>query len=119
MTPEELKTRHGAMHRALDELAACFLAETDCKELPTDTTLARFMEWSWSMTHKPTCVRQHPDQPEHGEERLASHVAGCLEAVNAATIWSVTPAHGTRLAHIKKKLTELHEILEPPLAEKG
>lgn len=47
--------RHKQLHSALDELAACYLEETDFKKLFKETTVWELMEWSFKMTQEATC----------------------------------------------------------------
>ncbi len=63
MTKEEVIERHKELHNSLDELIACFITETE--NLPSETTLMEFMEWSHSMTKDPTCVEKHLEEREH------------------------------------------------------
>lgn len=57
----DLKNRHTLLHQHLDELIACFVTET--KALPSKTTLMEFLNWSYSMTHAPTCASHYTLDP--------------------------------------------------------
>ncbi len=52
MNLEEHKQRHIKLHASFDELLADFIGHT--KGLPSETTLAEFMEWSYGQTLNPT-----------------------------------------------------------------
>lgn len=51
--------RHKQLHSALDELAACYLEETDFKKLFKETTVWELMEWSFKMTQEATCEEKN------------------------------------------------------------
>ena len=51
--------RHIKLHRHLDELIACFIAETG--PMPSTVTLMEFMEWSHKMTLNPTCNKKEEE----------------------------------------------------------
>lgn len=53
-TPEEHKTRHIELHKALDELLADFVGHTS--SLPSETSLTEFLKWSHQQTLDPTEV---------------------------------------------------------------
>jgi len=55
MTPEEHKARHQLLHRNFDELVADWIGHT--KELPSRSSIADLMRWSFEQTIK-------PDEPE-------------------------------------------------------
>ena len=55
----DVKARHEKLHRSLDELFACFIAEHPDRTNFLGTTLKEFIEWSHSMTIKPTCEDKH------------------------------------------------------------
>lgn len=55
--------RHRKLHRALDELLACYLQCTACEKLPSETTLLELIEWSWRMMHEPACANR---EGKHG-----------------------------------------------------
>ena len=59
-----MKERHEELHRALDELLACYLTET--KALISNTTLMTFLKWSHQMTENPTCQRHQAKEPKSG-----------------------------------------------------
>lgn len=52
MTPEEHRERHKLLHRQLDELVADWITHTD--QLPSQTTVMNFMQWSYEQTLNPT-----------------------------------------------------------------
>ena len=52
MTKEEHIRKHEALHKSLDELVADFIGHT--KNLPSETTLMEFMQWSHEQTENPT-----------------------------------------------------------------
>ncbi len=52
MTNEEHKSRHKLLHKYLDELIADFITHTT--NLPSQSTLLEFMEWSHRQTITPT-----------------------------------------------------------------
>jgi hypothetical protein len=58
LTRHQTKARHVKLHRRLDELVACFIAETG--HTPSQITLLEFMQWSHEMTKNPTCVDKDP-----------------------------------------------------------
>jgi hypothetical protein len=45
---ERRRQHHVELHRKLDELLAAFLADT--KKLPSNTSIAELMEWSYQQT---------------------------------------------------------------------
>lgn len=53
LTPEEHRQRHCDLHKALDEIAADFIAQHRGKR-PGNTTLLELMDWSYKQTAKPT-----------------------------------------------------------------
>jgi hypothetical protein len=60
MTPHATKERHVELHRAFDELFACFITEHPKRSgRYSDATLKEFMEWSHQMTIKPTCMEKN------------------------------------------------------------
>lgn len=58
MTPHETKERHVELHRALDELFACYISQhpdqTEFLQMP----FKQFLDWSFEMTKKPTCIEK-------------------------------------------------------------
>lgn len=52
----DMAKRHAKLHRSLDELLGCFYIETGL--MSGNVTLAEFMNWSYSMTHTPTCAEK-------------------------------------------------------------
>ena len=55
MPVTDLKKRHGELHRAFDELLACYLIESG--KTISQTQLMDFIKWSHRMTENPTCVQ--------------------------------------------------------------
>lgn len=63
---EELRARrrHEVLHRALDELFACFISENPDRRGYLDATLQELIEWSHAMaTKRATCA----DKAKHGD----------------------------------------------------
>ena len=54
MTEAEHRARHEALHKALDELAADFIAQAPAGVWMSNTTIMKLMEWSHMQTIKPT-----------------------------------------------------------------
>lgn len=52
MSKKQHKDIHIELHKRFDELLADFIYHTD--GLPSETTLAQFMQWSHEQTIKPT-----------------------------------------------------------------
>ena len=61
MTPHQAKNRHVELHRAFDELFACYIDQNRDKTNFLGTTLKEFMDWSYEMTKKPTCAENSDD----------------------------------------------------------
>lgn len=53
---EMTRSRHVELHRGLDELIACFIADTG--RLPSETTLMELMIWSNEQTTAPSCAQK-------------------------------------------------------------
>jgi len=51
MTPEEHRTRHAELHRALDELTADWIGSTG--SLPSKSTVLDLIQWSHAQTLQP------------------------------------------------------------------
>jgi len=64
MTDEEHRERHIALHRALDELAADWMAQQPLGRLFSNTTIMELMQWSFQQTLQPT----QPTGPEIAKE---------------------------------------------------
>jgi hypothetical protein len=59
MTREDLLRRHRELHRAMDELLACYVAQHRAGTPTLKLTLGEFLQWSHSMTQEPTCAITH------------------------------------------------------------
>ena len=57
MTAEEHRQRHIELHKALDELVACFCAQT--KFYPSKTVVYDLLHWSYRQTIAPTEGIEH------------------------------------------------------------
>lgn len=57
MTKTELQTRHIELHRAFDELLACFISQRPLGSSALNVTLGEFMKWSHLQTLSPRCAR--------------------------------------------------------------
>ena len=55
----DMKTRHQELHRALDELLACFIGTTQPRRL-SEVPLLRLLTWSFTQTIDPDCERHAP-----------------------------------------------------------
>lgn len=53
MTLEEIQERHKQLHRAFDELLACWIESSD--EASIWATIQEFMDWSSKQLRQPTC----------------------------------------------------------------
>jgi len=58
MNAEEHRQRHVELHKALDELVACFCQQT--KFYPSKTVVYDLLHWSYRQTIKPTEGIEHP-----------------------------------------------------------
>ena len=64
MTVEEHRQRHIELHKALDELVACYCKQT--RFYPSKTILYDFMHWSYHQTIIPTVGYEHKEpNPEY------------------------------------------------------
>lgn len=64
MTSEEHRQRHIQLHAALDELVACFCAQT--KFYPSKTVVYDLLHWSYRQTIAPTEGIEHtPPNPAY------------------------------------------------------
>jgi len=64
MTPEEHRQRHVQLHAALDELVACFCAQT--RFYPSKTLVYDLLHWSYLQTKAPTPGFEHlPPNPAY------------------------------------------------------
>jgi len=57
MTKKEHIARHKKLHESFDELLADFVSHT--KELPSNTVLREFLEWSYRQTVEPANDNPH------------------------------------------------------------
>lgn len=53
ITPDEHRTRHAELHKALDELFADYMRH-HATARPSNTTLTQLIEWSYLQTQNPT-----------------------------------------------------------------
>lgn len=60
----DVKKRHQELHKAFDELFACFITENPDRTNFLGATLQEFMEWSHQMTLNPTCIEKHNGEKE-------------------------------------------------------
>lgn len=60
----DAKIRHQELHKAFDELFACFITQHPMRIGFLDTPLKDFIEWSHQMTINPTCEEKHNDEKE-------------------------------------------------------
>ena len=51
---KDMKKRHLKLHRAFDELLACFYQQTN--RMAGTTTVIEFLQWSHKMCENPTCA---------------------------------------------------------------
>ena len=54
MTAQEHREKHKELHKALDELAADYMSETE--KLPSETTVMELMQWSHEQTQNAKAV---------------------------------------------------------------
>jgi phage gp46-like protein len=64
------KKQHEDLHKALDELLACFITQNPGKYMTT-STLVEFVWWSDRMRKAPTCDPLHPSVQQRTEEQVA------------------------------------------------
>jgi hypothetical protein len=61
LTPHQTKNRHVELHRALDELFACYITQHPDQVYFLQMPFEQFLTWSHQMTIKPTCVEMDDD----------------------------------------------------------
>ncbi len=61
----DVKQRHEELHKAFDELFACYIGEHPEMTQFLASPLEDFMEWSHQMTLNPTCQDKHKPPCEH------------------------------------------------------
>jgi len=63
MTPEEHQAQHVRLHRALDELLACYLSQRGEPRTSVHDEIYALMKWSHQMIAKPTPVPDEAGEP--------------------------------------------------------